>query len=130
MTHVPPAADVLWRRSSAVLGVRDIDAAAAFLRDRLGFTITDIHGSPAFFAILSRDECGIMLRPCRFLETRIASDWSVYIGVDDVAAVHQDIAARGGPVSELLDKEYGIRECEVQGPERHVLVFGQPISPT
>lgn len=120
--------NVTWQRSSSVLGVRDIDAAAAFLRDKLGFTITDIHGSPAFFAILSRDECSVMLRPCRFLETRIASDWSVYIGLSDATAAHAEFKARGGDVSDLTDKEYGIREFEISGPERHVFVFGEPIT--
>jgi hypothetical protein len=117
-----------WPSGASVLGVRNIDAAAVFLRDRLGFTITDLHGEPAFFAIASRDDCRVMLRRCQFLETRIASDWSVYVGVSDVSGLRAEITARGGPATELVDKDYGIREFEVRGPERHVFVFGQPIS--
>lgn len=117
-----------WPSAASVLGVRNIDTAAAFLRESLGFTITDLHGSPAFFAIASRDDCKVMLRPCQFLETRIAPDWSVYVGVGDVAALHAEIKARGAPVTDLVDKDYGIREFEVRGPERHVFVFGQPVS--
>lgn len=117
-----------WPSGASVLGVRNIEAAAAFLKDRLGFTITNLHGSPAFFAIASRDDCKVMLRPCQFMETRIAPDWSVYVGVVDVSGLHAEIKARGAPVTDLVEKDYGVREFEVRGPERHVFVFGQPIA--
>lgn len=118
----------VWQSGAPVLGVRDVDAAASFLRDRLGFTITDLHGKPPVFAIAFRGGCKVMLRPCRFLETRIASDWSLYIPVADAGSVRADLLARGAPVGDLSDKQHGVREFEVQGPERHVLVFGQTLS--
>ncbi len=110
-----------------VLAVRDIDKAAQFLSGRLGFEITDRHGSPASFAIASRNGCTLMLRRCQFLETRIAPDWSVYFDVGDAAKAHTELKALDAPVSDLIDKDYGIREFEVAGPERHVLVFGQKL---
>lgn len=45
-----------------VVLVSDVQAAAEFYRDKLGFAIDFLHGQPAFYASVSRDEASIHLR--------------------------------------------------------------------
>ena len=49
-------------KAMPVLYVSDVPAAAGFYRDKLGFTIDFLHGQPAFYASVSRDEACIHLR--------------------------------------------------------------------
>jgi len=49
-------------KAMPVLYVSDVQAAADFYRDKLGFTIDFLHGQPAFYASVSRDEACIHLR--------------------------------------------------------------------
>src|SRR5262249_50778421 len=45
-----------------VVFVSDVRGAAQFYRDKLGFAIDFLHGRPAFYASVSRDEASIHLR--------------------------------------------------------------------
>jgi hypothetical protein len=47
-----------------VLFVSDLRVAAEFYRDKLGFAIDFLHGHPAFYGSVSRDEACIHLRFC------------------------------------------------------------------
>jgi catechol 2,3-dioxygenase-like lactoylglutathione lyase family enzyme len=49
-------------KAMPVLYVSDVQAAADFYRDKLGFTIDFLHGQAAFYASVSRDEACIYLR--------------------------------------------------------------------
>ena len=49
-------------KAMPVLYVSDVQAAANFYRDKLGFTIDFLHGQPVFYASVSRDEACIHLR--------------------------------------------------------------------
>jgi catechol 2,3-dioxygenase-like lactoylglutathione lyase family enzyme len=60
-TRRAPAALKLTK-AMPVLYVSDVQAAADFYRDKLGFTIDFLHGHPAFYGSVSRDEARIHLR--------------------------------------------------------------------
>ncbi|WP_432880619.1 bleomycin resistance protein [Kribbella sp. CA-245084] len=45
-----------------VLFVRDVQAAAEFYRDRLGFRVDFLHGHPPFYGSVSRDDATLHLR--------------------------------------------------------------------
>jgi len=48
--------------------------------------------------------------------------------LDDVVAFRAAASAAGHPVSDLVVRFYGLKECEVVDPDGHVLVFGQETS--
>jgi catechol 2,3-dioxygenase-like lactoylglutathione lyase family enzyme len=48
--------------SIPVLHVADVDASAVFYRDRLGFRIDFLHGSPPFYGAVSRDGARLHLK--------------------------------------------------------------------
>jgi catechol 2,3-dioxygenase-like lactoylglutathione lyase family enzyme len=56
------SASLKLAKAMPVLYVSDVQAAADFYRDKLGFTIDFLHGQPAFYAAVSRDEACIHLR--------------------------------------------------------------------
>lgn len=49
-------------KAMPVLYVSDVQASAIFFRDQLGFSIDFLHGQPAFYASVSRDEACLHLR--------------------------------------------------------------------
>ncbi|MGZ0146547.1 glyoxalase superfamily protein [Kribbella sp. WER1] len=53
---------VLLGAARPVLFVRDVQAAAEFYRDRLGFRIDFLHGHPPFYGSVSRDDATLHLR--------------------------------------------------------------------
>ncbi len=60
----PAASPPALRLGSAVpvLFVRDVTAAADHYVERLGFTVDFLHGAPAFYGSISRDEARLHLR--------------------------------------------------------------------
>ena len=55
-------ADVALTSVVPILFVRDVPASAAFFRDRLGFTIDFLHGTPPFYGSVSRGKACLHLR--------------------------------------------------------------------
>jgi predicted enzyme related to lactoylglutathione lyase len=119
--------------SSAVLLVSDINRAAEYYRDRLGFTC-EIYGDPPDFIVAKRDEAIILMALCDDPERivpnwRIVDNvWNVYIRVDDVEAIYAEVQRRGAPIDyTLYDAPSGFREFGVQDPDGHDIGIGQPI---
>lgn len=110
-----------------VLPVHDVDAAAAWLRDRLGFEIEFLIGSPArhgrvklgdgswgvpiYIHLSAADETPI--QPCGELRLHVGHD---------LDSLHTMLVAEG---VELLqpptDQPWGLRECLLRGPDGHRL---------
>jgi predicted enzyme related to lactoylglutathione lyase len=119
--------------SSAVLLVADIERSAEYYRDRLGFTC-ELHGDPPDFIVARRDEAIILMALCDDAERivpnwRIVDNvWNVYIRVDDVDAIYDEVRRRGAPIDyTLYDAPSGFREFGVQDPDGHDIAIGQPI---
>jgi uncharacterized glyoxalase superfamily protein PhnB len=82
--------------------VTDVDAAAAWYRDRLGFAIAFVHGEPAFYAQVRRDAARLNLRHIDAMPESGERDLlAVTLIVDDLdtlfaaaagADVHQPVA--------------------------------------
>ncbi|MEO0588046.1 MAG: VOC family protein [Planctomycetota bacterium] len=138
--------------TSAVLLVRDVDASAAYFRDKVGFKVlgtfkhqdTDPH---AAFAVLERDGQHLMLadhNPDQPLTppgdpkaqgVPHLPNWmhrdktaEVYFWTDDADALHAELMDRGathdfGP----CDQPHGCREFGIQDLDDHDIVFGQLI---
>jgi predicted enzyme related to lactoylglutathione lyase len=119
--------------TSAVLLVADIDRAAAYYRDRLGFTC-ERYGDPPDFLVAKRDDAVVLMALCQEPDRiipnwRIVPNvWNVYIRVDDVEAIYAEFQRRGAPIDySLYDAPSGFREFGVQDPDGHDIAVGQPI---
>jgi predicted enzyme related to lactoylglutathione lyase len=119
--------------TSAVLLVADIDRAAAYYRDRLGFTC-ELYGDPPDFLVAKRDDATVLMALCEDPDRivpnwRIVPNvWNLYIRVDDVEAIYAEFQRRGAPIDySLYDAPSGFREFGVQDPDGHDIAVGQPI---
>jgi len=122
-------------RGAPYFPVPDVRASAAHFERVLGFSIEYFVGEPPQFAICTRDGLALMLRRVadpaliRPVEAQ-GGTWDAFFWVDDAAALHDEIAGRGGViVYGPLVRPYGILEFAVRDPDGHVLGFGQIIAP-
>jgi predicted enzyme related to lactoylglutathione lyase len=119
--------------SSAVLLVADIERSVGYYRDRLGFTC-EVHGEPPDFIVAKRDEVIVLMALCRDREQivpnwRIVPNvWNVFIRVDDVEAIYEEVQRRGAPIDyTLYNAPSGFREFGVQDPDGHDIAIAQQI---
>ena len=111
-----------------VLAVPDLEKSAAYYRDILGFRVEWEEASD--WRLVERDGARIMLGHCPkdMRPSELGShNWFGYLEVDDVDALHAEIAARGAACSPSKDTHYGMREIVVTTADGHRIVFGQPI---
>ncbi|MFG1393254.1 bleomycin resistance protein [Xanthobacter agilis] len=104
----------------------DPEASAAWYQDRLGFVVKfTMEG----YAIVGRDEVEIHFWRCA--DKAIAEATSVYVRVDDIDAMRAELvrAADGGRISEVADRDWGMREFYVWDPDGNLLRFGVPAGP-
>jgi catechol 2,3-dioxygenase-like lactoylglutathione lyase family enzyme len=102
--------------------VQDVEAALTFYREQLGFDLGWKWGTPVTHANVCRDSIGLDLigsGPQR--GTAMA-----YIQLRGVDAYYAELKARGVGVSDLGDRDYGMREFEVIDPDGNRLAFGEP----
>ena len=119
--------------------VRNVPAALAFYRDRLGFEITFQGPEPGdiFFGIVQRGGAMIMMKAVgvtpvpnytRDVKQGIAR-WDAYVYVPDPDALAAEFAARNVTFFlPLQDNTDGLRGFEVQDADGYVLYFGRPRS--
>jgi catechol 2,3-dioxygenase-like lactoylglutathione lyase family enzyme len=122
-------------RSAPYFPVTDVARAAAHYQGVFGFTTEYSAGSPAEFAIVTRDGFSIMLRrvpdasPISPNE-RQGGTWDVFFWVSDVRALHAELTANGADVvyGPLLQAAYHMEEFAVRDEDGYVLGFGQPVT--
>ena len=119
--------------------VRNVPAALAFYRDRLGFEITFQGPEPddIFFGIVERGSAMIMLKDVGVdplpNNTRDAGKgwarWDAYLYVPDPDALAAEFSSRQVELSRpLMDDDDGLRGFELQDADGYVLFFGRPRS--
>ena len=120
---------------ATVLLVPDVRQAGEYYRDRLGFEVIYYDRIPSHYAYASRD--GVYLHFARFdgAQPRPNSEaappdmFDVYIYVDDVEAVHEELVGRGADVLQRpVDQGYGVREIRVRDPHGYILAFGKVLT--
>ena len=113
--------------------VRDLQAALAYYRDRLGFEV--MFEGPAddpFFGIVGRGAAMIMLKevgvdPLPNSRREPAARWDAYLNVPDPDALAVELASRGVQLSApLKDDEDGLRGFELKDADGYVLFLGRP----
>lgn len=117
--------------------VRDVPAALAFYRDRLGFEITYQGPEPddIFFGIVCRGGAQILMKAIgvapvpnytRDIQQGIAR-WDAFVIVPDPDALAAEYAARGVEFFEpLQDTDSGLRGFEIEDADGYLLFFGRP----
>src|SRR5215217_406297 len=119
--------------------VKDVPAALAFYRDRLGFDIT-FQGSAdddIFFGIVQRGAAMIMLKsvgvdPVPNYTRDVKKGWArwdAYLNVPDPDALAAEFASRNVEFFQpLKDDDDGLRGFAVQDVDGYVLFCGRPNS--
>jgi len=119
--------------------VRNVPAALAFYRDKLGFEITFEGSEPddVFFGIVQRGRAMIMFKAIdvdpvpnhtRDIGHGLAR-WDAYIYVPDPDALAAEFASRDVAFFEpLTNNSDNLRGFEVQDADGYVLYFGRPNS--
>jgi catechol 2,3-dioxygenase-like lactoylglutathione lyase family enzyme len=117
--------------------VKNVPAALAFYRDRLGFEVTFQGPEPddLFFGIVRRDAAMLMFKAVgvepvpnytRDVKQGIAR-WDAYVHVPDPDALAAEFVSRQVKFSEpLQDTGDGLRGFELKDADGYVLFFGRP----
>jgi len=122
-------------RSAPYFPVADVARAAAHYQRVFGFQTEYSAGSPAEFAIVTRDGFSVMLRRVADAgpispNERQGGTWDVFFWVSDVRALHAELAANDADVvyGPLVQASYHMEEFAVRDADGYVLGFGQPVS--
>jgi len=103
-----------------ILPARDLEEAVAFYR-RLGFQSAGRHPD---YALLRREAAELHLWLCA--DRRIAENTACYLRVDDLNALHRELAAADvGRITAPHAKPWGMTEFKVWDPSGNLLRFGQ-----
>ncbi len=117
--------------------VKNVPAALAFYRDRLGFEVTFQGPEPndIFFGIVRRGAAMIMFKAVgvdpvpnytRDVKKGIAR-WDAYLDVPDPDALAAEFSSRNVEFFRpLKDDDDGLRGFELQDADGYVLFFGRP----
>lgn len=116
----------MMRGSTTVMTVDDVMKSLAYYRDKLGFDLDFEYGQPTFCAGLCSGNVSIhLVAAAETQPRRQPGSGGVVIFVDDVDAVHADLAKRGATITVPLgDRDYGLRDFNVADLDGNMLVFG------
>lgn len=124
----------MLKRCAPYFPVADVERSADHYERVLGFHRDYVGGSPAVFAIMSRDGLPIMLRRVEKPELicpneRQGGTWEAFFWVDDLVGLHAELRGRGAEIvyGPLLQESYQMNEFAVRDCDGHVLGFGEPV---
>jgi len=120
-------------RGAPYFPVPDVDQAVTHYERVFGFAREYIAGTPAEFAMVSRDGLCIMLRRVSgdiSPNERQGGTWDAFFWVRDVRALHDELKERGALVvyGPMVQKAYNMEEFAVRDRDGYVLGFGQAIA--
>ena len=118
------------------LFTNDIDRAAAFYRDVLGFSaVTTVPDKPPFiFVLLQRDDVTVYLNDLESARREAAdlsgvmvgrSGVSLFIHMEGIGALWEQVKDRARVVMPLKDQWYGMTEFSVADPDGYVITFAE-----
>ena len=117
---------------ATVLLVDDVAQAFDYYTGKLGFEGHKWERNPEHYAYVERGGCYVHLACFHGVAPRPNSEvvppdmFDLYIYVDDVEALHEELAERGADILFApLDTEYGLREIRVRDPFGYILAFGK-----
>jgi predicted enzyme related to lactoylglutathione lyase len=111
--------------------VPDVEAAAKYYVEKLGFTLIDYFLDPPAYAMVIRDDVELhfgksdsgQFTPSHH-HRNIATD--AYIHVKDLDALHAELQSRGAKIVEgPVARVYGMREIVIEDLNGYRLAFGE-----
>ena len=109
--------------------VDDLEAAIAYYRDKLGFTLDFVYES--FYAGVSRDGLFIHLKHADKLEgdrehRRRNEHLDAYVAVTGVEALHQELLTRGARITKpIQQRPWACVDFYVEDADGYVLCFSE-----
>jgi catechol 2,3-dioxygenase-like lactoylglutathione lyase family enzyme len=123
------------RSQATVLLVDDVLVAGDYYQDKLGFEVTYFEQNPGHYAYANRGEVWVHFACFREAgpqpnSVAVPPDmFDVYIYVEDVDALHQELVGRGAEILAAVNETgYGCREFRVRDPHGYILAFGKVLS--
>ena len=122
-------------RSAPYFPVADVERTATHYERVFGFQREYIAGSPAQFAIMTRDGLSVMLRLVPDAN-RISPNehqggtWDAFFWVRDVRALHTELVGKGADIvyGPMRQQAYQMDEFAARDSDGYVLGFGQPVA--
>jgi uncharacterized glyoxalase superfamily protein PhnB len=121
--------DVTVKAAVPILFVSDVTAAAGFFRDKLGFEIGFLHGTPPFYGEVFRGGAVLHLRfvhQLNFTELAAREEALILatIEVSDVKALYEEFQARGVEFAAPLARmSWGGTVFHVRDPDGNAVSF-------
>ena len=118
--------DTRFSHFASLFPVDDVNEAAEYYRDKLGFTIKFEWEDPPSYAVLKRgDSVSVHFTKRNDDFTPSKSHPAIYIFVYDVDAVYEELKSKGVPITNPIgDRDYGMRDFDIEDPNGYVLAFG------
>ena len=117
----------MMQTSTTVLTVSDLPASLAYYREKLGFEVAFQYGTPAFYAGLFSGKIRLHLIAADHAP-RPPGHGAVAIDVDDVDALHAELAKRGARILKPpANQAYGLRDFDVADLDGNMLFFATEI---
>lgn len=121
-------------RCAPYFPVADVNASTNYYERVLGFRYEYSAGSPAQFAIVSRDGLGIMFRlvsPSQLIRPneQQGGTWDAFFWVRDVKSLHEELLQNGADIvyGPMIQESYHMEEFAVRDCAGYVLGFGQEL---
>ncbi|MDX2970711.1 bleomycin resistance protein [Kribbella solani] len=120
---------VVLNAARPVLFVRDVQAAAEFYCDRLGFGVDFLHGHPPFYGSVSRDDATLHLR---FVHEPVLAAGAAreeglimaFIEARNVKELYAEYLASGVDLAQKLTKQaWGGTDFIVRDPDGNTVAF-------
>jgi catechol 2,3-dioxygenase-like lactoylglutathione lyase family enzyme len=131
-SHVRPQGKPLLKRAIPIVYVSNVQASAAFFRDKLGFRIDFLHGNPPFYGSVSRDGARLHLRfvhETPFVDGVIDREQLIcaFLEVEDIKSLFAEYVAAGVEIADRLKHEpWGGSGFTVRDPDGNPIYFVQP----
>lgn len=109
----------------------DMERAARFYGEQLGFGVRFLFGDPPVYAQFTRDATRLNMRfvPAPVIDREVAERselLAAYLEVDDVEGLYREYAGKGVDFyQELVRKPWGIQGFVVRDPDGNLLNFSE-----
>ena len=110
--------------AATILRVRDVQKAARFYHEQLGFNIEFEYGDPVYYIGVRRAEITVHLTQHEDLDYQNGNP-ALYFFVRDVDSLYQEFVSKGvKKITQPANQEYGMRDFDVWDLDGYQLAFG------
>ncbi|MEM1137582.1 MAG: VOC family protein [Bacteroidota bacterium] len=125
-----PTQRSLFSHAATILPVKNVTQSVAFYRNQLGFNVTFTWGDPVEYAVIKRGE-EVSIHLIKKQEKRQPSSVHgvIYIFVHDVDKVYHEYQSKHIKiVNAIADRDYSMRDFDLQDIDGHIISIGRGIS--